>query len=181
MTDEPINTLETPGEFDALVKLRPNEPYFMLIGRDRLAPPLVDEWADKNRRRALADHQAGLIDREKLELELRQSTQAEMQGCAMRAYKAGVEADEAAGQASLSYTGHELPEETERRDRQQRSRARSVAALHNAIAEINDAAAVFRETGDVDALATCTGSIDVLKAIAEALAPKRPGIEKAAA
>ena len=79
--------IEATGEFDAVLKLEPGEPHFMLIGRDRLAPKLVEDWGDANRTRALADYGTGRIDREKLERELRQSTQAEMIAADMREFK----------------------------------------------------------------------------------------------
>lgn len=141
------NTLENPGEFDALLKLRPGEVYFLLIARDRLAPPLVDEWADRNRRKALAEFHDGKIDREKLELELRQSTQAEMIASDMRAYKAGWDADEVTGQASLNYTGHEPPEEQKRRDEIQRARVHAATALNGASAMVNDLIEVLARCG----------------------------------
>lgn len=41
-----MSTLKDPGAFDCLAKLAPDEPYFVLIGRDPLASVLVDLWAD---------------------------------------------------------------------------------------------------------------------------------------
>jgi hypothetical protein len=34
-----------PSKFDALPKLAPGEPYFVLRGQDRLAPEHVESWA----------------------------------------------------------------------------------------------------------------------------------------
>lgn len=186
---ELINTLECPGEFDALAKLRPGEPYFLLIGRDRLAPPLVDQWADRNRRRALADHKHGLISDEQREIELRKSTQAEAIAEAMREYKRGYEAPkvESTLAARPTYTGHQLPEETARRDEEQRARARVVAAVHNAIAEATEAAATLRagsadpddeQAQDAQLLIDTVESLGHVTAL---IAPKRPGIERAQA
>lgn len=132
-----LNTLEAPGEFDAMTTLRPGEPYFLLVGRDKLAPAAVDRWAKDNRQRALADHKAGRISQEKLNEELRKSTQAEEIGWAMTAYKRGDEERiTPTEQPSRTYTGHELPEQTQKTDKLQSLRARAASALSNAAAEL---------------------------------------------
>lgn len=172
MTDDLINTIERPGEFDALVKLQPGEPYFVLIGRDRSAPGLVDGWADTNRRRAIADHDGGLIGEAKLHTELRQSTQAEMIGCAMRAFKTGHPADpvEVPSETKRSYSGHRLDATTEARDREVRVRARSASAINNAVAElveVGKALAEFEHDGRLET------AIIMLKEAADRVVPKR--------
>lgn len=43
------NTIAKPGPFDALTDADPNEPFFPLMGRDPLAPPLVMDWAERTR------------------------------------------------------------------------------------------------------------------------------------
>jgi hypothetical protein len=136
MTDTLINTLEAPGEFDALTKLRPGEPYFPLVGRDRLAPPLVQQWATDNRMRALREHDDGKISDEDLDRELRKSTQAEAIGWAMQAYKAGRESKKAEVRAQSSYVGAELPEDTEQRDQIQSLRARASQVINAAVGEV---------------------------------------------
>ena len=182
MTPELINTLESPGEFDALTKLRPGEVYFLLIGRDRLAPPLVDQWADANRRRALADHGHGLIDDAQQETELRKSTQAEAIAEAMREYKRGVEGDAPVvieAPRPTTYTGHQLPEETARRDEEQRLRTRAVQAIHNAVAEV---AALRDFLADDAAMAMLLDNhLYINRALADEITPPRPGIERAQA
>lgn len=40
-----MGTKANPGKFDCLSKLEPDEPYFVLMARDQLAPRLVDLWA----------------------------------------------------------------------------------------------------------------------------------------
>jgi len=137
MTDTLTNTLANPGEFDAMSKLREGEVYFLLLGRDRIAPGLVDEWADRNRRKAMAEYADGKISRNELERELRQSTQAEVIASDMRAYKAGWEADAAAGQRPLPYTGIVLPEE-------QRQRDDLAAARNKAASSINATVSLLR-------------------------------------
>lgn len=144
--DALINTLECPGEFDALATLRPGEPYIIFVGRDRLAPPLVSEWADANRRRALKEFGEGLIDQAKLDRELRKSTQADMIAASMRQYKqTGTTDDPKIKSKPVTYTGHQLPAETEMRDRLQSARSRAVSALHNAIAEVGMLATIMNE------------------------------------
>lgn len=170
--DGQINTLENPSEFDALVKLRPNEPYFLLLGRDTLSPPLVTGWADRNRRRALAEFNDDKITREKLDQELRQSTDAEMIGASMKAYKAGHQAEQAKLKRT-SYTGHELPEETAQRDAIQRGRTRSRSAINNAVAEVVELETAFRLHGDIE-MATMAESIaEQLRGFSDVLMPQR--------
>lgn len=41
-----MGTKNDPGKFDCYGAAEPDEPMFVLLGRDRLAPSLVDEWAD---------------------------------------------------------------------------------------------------------------------------------------
>jgi hypothetical protein len=179
-----INTVENPGEFDALTTLRPGEPYFLLVGRDRLAPDLVLKWADKNRARALDEFGAGLIDEEKRDRELRKSTQAEAIGWSMTAYKAGHMAQQAAEQTDNrpTYSGHELPAETARRDRLQSARARAASAINNAAAEVNDLVELLKAEFENDRPPELEKLSDAvvgsLKAISDAITPRRVGVRE---
>ncbi|MGJ0508899.1 MAG: hypothetical protein ACR652_17585 [Methylocystis sp.] len=173
MSGDLINTLEAPGEFDALTTLRPNEPYFLLVGRDGSAPDLVCQWADTNRRRALADFDAGRIDKDKRETELRKSTQAEMIAASMREYKAGHD-PVAETRNAPSYTGHELPEETKRRDKRQRLQASARSAVTNAIAELTVLLPLLDESDDFHAVASSVEGLRGLERLADALTPARP-------
>jgi hypothetical protein len=38
-----------PGKWDCYAKARPDEPMFVLLARDPLAPPLVRRWAAEQR------------------------------------------------------------------------------------------------------------------------------------
>lgn len=140
-----INTLERPGEFDALANLRPDEPYFLLIGRDRSAPPLIYEWADKRRRKTLAEFDAGTITLEQRDMELRKCTEAESIASDMISYKNQWETEASEPSAPTSYTGHQLPAETLMRDKLQSTTARAVSALHNAIGEVTALAQLMNE------------------------------------
>lgn len=40
-----MSTKNDPGPFDCYAKARPDEPMFILLGRDPLSPILVDIWA----------------------------------------------------------------------------------------------------------------------------------------
>lgn len=40
-----MGTKNKPGNFDCYSKADPNEPMFILLARDPLAPGLVDDWA----------------------------------------------------------------------------------------------------------------------------------------
>ena len=175
MSDE--NTLDSPGEWDALPKLRPGEPYFALIGRDPLAPPLIVQWAQGNRERALAEHDEGKISEDRLHDELRKSTNAEMQAADMTAFRKGwvrevVEPQRAS--ATTSYSGHELPEETKRSDAQQRARIRAAQALSNAGSELNDRAEECREAGLEREAIQLTQASRLMMNQSSAIKPTRP-------
>lgn len=172
---ELINTLETPGEFDALSKLRPGEPYFPLIGRDRLAPPRVMDWAWANRERALKEFSEGKIDKETYERELDKSTEAEAIAWSMQAYKAGHEAKKAMERNVESYVGAELPEETKRRDRLQAAKNRTRTTIHNTIAELVELGKII-DPGKVKG--AVSHEIDALKHLADLLTPPRPGMQR---
>ena len=175
-----INTLDAPGEFDAATKLRPGEPYFMLIGRDGLAPDKVLAWARENRQRAMDDHDRGLISAEDREDELRKSSQAEEIAWAMQAYKANWEPtdpDPPRASATTSYSGHQLPPETQAADALQRARSRAAAALHNAVAEL---AELEKLVAPETALGMCAAhGVADLQARAEMITPPRPVIDRA--
>ena len=40
-----MGTKNNPSRFDCMAKAEPDEPYFVLLGRDRSAAKLVREWA----------------------------------------------------------------------------------------------------------------------------------------
>lgn len=40
-----MGTKINPGKYDCLANADPNEPFFVLLGRDRMAASLVDLWA----------------------------------------------------------------------------------------------------------------------------------------
>lgn len=174
-----INTLEHASEFDALAKLRPGEPYFLLIGRDALAPKQVQEWADNNRKRAFADADEGRITQDQLNEELRKSTQAEQIGWAMTAYKKGYAQTQEpkAPETRPTYSGHELPAETQRTDRVQRTRARTASAVNECVAALFEAAEEFDATDMADEAAACCAKLASLRAFAAIIAPVRPGLQ----
>jgi hypothetical protein len=42
-----MSTKNNPGKFDCYAKAFANEPMFILLGRDKLAPDLVRQWAER--------------------------------------------------------------------------------------------------------------------------------------
>lgn len=42
-----MGTKNNPGEFDCYENAAPDEPMFVLLARDPLAPMLVEEWAKR--------------------------------------------------------------------------------------------------------------------------------------
>jgi hypothetical protein len=187
-----INTLDAPGEFDAATKLRPGEPYFLLIGRDRLAPPRLLEWAKQNRLRALRMGEfEGLPELSETEsnLELEKSTEAEQIAWSMIAYKEGRER-KAEPETRATYTGHELPEDQLRRDRIQRARTKAAECVHNAVAELSNLVDVLKADArpddangdfgmDLDLmLSVAEDAIPHLRQLADTFVPPRPVLKR---
>jgi hypothetical protein len=178
MTDL-IDTLDTASEFDAIGKLQPGEPYFMLIGRDRLAPPLIQKWADDNRSRALKEYSDGIINKEKRDRELRKSRDAEARGWALAAFKAGDLAKKVVGEPTVkTYTGAEVPEETKRRDALQSARIRTAEALNAAIGLMMLLDELLDDRDDQESImsAAILHTLDNMRAASSAIEIKRrPG------
>ena len=176
MTGTLINTLEASGEFDVLTTLRPGEPYFVLAGRDASAPKLVQEWADARRKKILAKRDAGSIDAKAAEFELRKALEAEAIGWAMTAYRAGHKMEEAGTTtAAPAYTGHVLPEETQRRDRIQSAKIKAAAAINTAVAELAELAQML-DQGD-PLIAELAGSIELMQSLSDKIKPMRPKVD----
>jgi len=51
-----MGTKANPGAFDCYANAHPDEPMFVLLGRDRLAPTLVRIWADIREAAGKTDH-----------------------------------------------------------------------------------------------------------------------------
>jgi hypothetical protein len=184
-----ISTLETPGEFDVLTSLRPNEPYFVLVGRDKLAPPQVLSWAMNNRERALKDYGAGNITQAKLDEELRKSTQAEEIAWAMQEYKKGhptgwevVQQAFEPDEKPKPYSGAVLPEQTQLSDKLQSVRARAAAAINQAEAELatlDEVLLVIDKTSDdlEELQQTVQVERETLRRVSDIVQPPRMGIK----
>jgi hypothetical protein len=80
----PENTIQRPGEFDALEKARPDELIFTLLERDPCAPAAIAHWCDLRRKLAL-----DIADEDKRRLELRQIAEAELIGMSKRERQKG--------------------------------------------------------------------------------------------
>lgn len=61
-----MGTMTKPGAYDCLGKLKPDEPYFVLMGRDPHAGHLVRRWAEM-RRAAINRGEKPPEDREQIE------------------------------------------------------------------------------------------------------------------
>lgn len=55
-------TKNDPGRFDCYAIAHPDEPMFILLGRDSMAPALVRQWAEQ--RRAAGDDAAKIANAE---------------------------------------------------------------------------------------------------------------------
>ena len=159
-----INTLETPGEFDALSSLRPDEPYFLLIGRDRLAPGLVLQWADARRKLAIEEGGDGL------EHDLRKCTEAEVIAWGMQEYKKGAAAAPVVSTEPVpGYGGAVLDAETHARDMESRTRRKAASVINNAIAELFETKEDLRQYDPDTTLAEIIGE---LRDVAARIAPR---------
>lgn len=174
---ELITTIEASGEFDAVTMLRPGEPHFMLLGRDRLAPGLIMRWASYNRRRALREFDEGKIDKEKRDRELRKSRDAEFLAWTFQGYKKDDLAKKSAGEPTVkTYSGAEVPEETKVADRLQTLRLSTAAALNNAISEATELLVLLREIDDVtfsEETLCLDDTVGYMRASVEDITPKR--------
>lgn len=50
-----MGTKENPGKYDCYANAKPDEPVFVLLGRDPVAPFMVALWADLRRQLGLSD------------------------------------------------------------------------------------------------------------------------------
>lgn len=168
------NTLADPGPFDGLAKLRPNEPFFPLMGRDPFAPELVRKWADMQRTHV----RTNITDSDHAKVELLKATEADQISWDMDAYRKGERRQEATEQRAEmpanSYTGHILPEETEKRDAEHRARAEAARHLSEAAAEAQLAVELLTDLGLVDEAEAAATARDTLKSAAETTRPRRP-------
>lgn len=184
MADGLIASLEFASEFDALSKLRPGEPYFVLLGRDRLAPDLVLKWAKDNRERALTEFSADKISLERRDRELRKSTEAEERAWSMREFKRGDLERRATGQPTAKfYSGHELPDETKNNDALQAARIRAAAALNGAVSEIHGVMQIIdahfaSEAELADIANVCRDMVESMRGLSEELKPSREALVK---
>lgn len=51
-----MGTKNNPGEYDCYANAEPDEPMFILLARDPIAPVLVDLWATLRETQGCADH-----------------------------------------------------------------------------------------------------------------------------
>lgn len=135
MTEATINTIEKPGEFDALVKLRPGEPYFALLGRDPKAVPLILTWAQMQREWAMT-----LPKGKRRDKQLRKATQAEEIAWAMEQYHDGTLEVPVPEATRKPYTGVQLPAATVESDKRHSALIGTVRTCHNSLAELMEQA-----------------------------------------
>lgn len=173
MTEPTVNTIEQPGEFDVLLKLKPGQPYFTLVGGDPIAEAMTLVWAIRNRSLALHDDTLSEKDRER---ELRKSSQAEDIAWAMKDYRTGQKRPPVDTGPKTVHISN-LPEETKARDAEQRTRADFARRCHNAIGELTDG---IEELDPIDGLSASETSLllEELRRIADVVSPKRPRIDQ---
>jgi hypothetical protein len=168
MTSLLVNTRAAPGEFDALTSLREGEPYFALIGRDKLAPGLIEQWVKLRRQAILAKQDAGAISDEDADLELRKCTEAEQKAWSMRRYREGYKQAAVAERREQSYTGHELSEEQKLADQIMSARIAAANALSNA-------ASLMFVLQQLDTSTIDLGEINYVEHLRDQITPPRPG------
>lgn len=166
-----MSTKEEPGPFDGMARAEPDEPVFTLRAHDALAPGLVHEWV-RQRREVIgrADY-----PEEKRELELIQCREAEEIAWSMADWRNGSRPVEEAATDKLSpnYSGNTSSVEEIAAKRRYDVTKGAVATLHNALAEITDAANNLSEFGHEGERAVILAAAERLKAVAAHIAPKR--------
>lgn len=101
MNEESLNAAPIiPGPLDALDKQRPDEPRFVLLGRDPSAPAAVLFWVDARRKIALQ-----IEDTPTARAELIQCSEAEMVAHDMRCWRLNQPAEDNVTTARASYSG----------------------------------------------------------------------------
>lgn len=156
-----VNTPAHPGPFDPLGRAHPNQPFFPLMGGDEFGPPLVEEWADRTRRKAR------FTEDEKTRAHLfAKATEAEEIAWAMREWeKHGPGAATPVPAARATYSGE--PAADEHRWKQQL--LAGTAALRNAAFHLSEAAAGL----DPQQAAALLATVETVNRIAAAYEPKR--------
>jgi hypothetical protein len=171
-----MNTIETTDEFDALIKLRPGEPYFALLGRDPVAPEAIYDWADRHRKWARKNFHPTSA---RFKDEMRQAINAEEKAEELRDYRKRVIAatlDIPAVQLGDGKTYSNVSPEQRAKDAEVRKMAKLHATLNNAIAELHD---------QIPDLTASSGMISAevvvligrMRKLSEFVKPKRPGID----
>lgn len=102
-----MSTKETPGEFDAFEKARPDELIFTLLERDPDAPPAIMFWVDRRRTRAIKSRMEEDSRPDALANELRQCSEAEMIAIEMISRQRGGKAEKV--KSATTYSGNVNP------------------------------------------------------------------------
>jgi hypothetical protein len=88
-----MGTKNKPGDFDCYAAAHPDEPMFILLGRDDDAPALVEAWADQRAARGSQRDQEKAAEARKCAAAMRdwRATTAERHEAIRAAAKAGKE------------------------------------------------------------------------------------------
>lgn len=141
MTDEIITgSKDQPSRFDGFLKAAPGELIFTLLERDPCAPEAVLHWCDLRRKRARDEFKG-----DELKAELLQIMEAEEIAWEMQRRQKGHET-QGEGAKRESYSGINLDADNAWREQM----AQGVTLLHNAVADIGDAAKIFDTLGLLD-------------------------------
>lgn len=177
------NTLSDPGPYDPLATAPPDAPIFPLVATDRHAPATVEFWVDLTRKEVtsqmvdLAVHEPMP---EALKRKLRKCAEAEEIAMEMRHYQKGYPERDTATPTRATYSGAKLDaagmDEAARRE-----------ALAIGIQNLREAAFYTCEAGDrlgalgvlePDEIAALQDALATINRIADAHAPKRPGVQQ---
>ena len=167
------STRDEIGAYDALVKAKPDEPIFTLLGHDPDAPGAILHWVDLRRARLLA---AEWRDPADLREELIQCTEAEMVAHEFRRWRTDMPAtDTTTPKRGAAYTGRQQSAEELSAAERSTMLAEALAHLREAAFHICEAKASFATLGlDNITLAVIEASVNE---IADEHAPKRPGVQ----
>lgn len=141
MTDELITgSKDQPSRFDGFLKAKEGELIFTLLERDKDAPPAILHWCELRRTRARKE-----LKGDALKAELAQISEAEEIAWEMQRRQKGHDAQSEAVKRE-SYSGVNLDADNAWREQM----AQGVALLHNAVADMGDAAKIFDNLGLLD-------------------------------
>ena len=176
-----IGTAANPSAFDPLADMPPDEPRFVLRGKDQSSPPAITAWSHDRRNRAFREFNAidnpSEQDRLKLKSELEQCREADELAMGMREWQqdhAAPEGDPRATYNAIERTQEQLAELA--RSKRLEAIRRHVQEGRYHVCEVRDGLADMGLIGDA-MVTELTAMLDRLQAISDEHDPKAEGYQ----